>query len=155
MKNLRDDQQVVEIDRLRGHRIQPDSLDGVPDLYATDDIEPIDKTIHLHYFTGNCDWWIAEVDPDPKGALMFGFVCLGDPAMAEWGYVDLEELALVRAPGPRVGVVQSSELGDDWRPVKHLGQLPIVVERDLHWKPKPFSEIDAAMAILFAKGMER
>jgi hypothetical protein len=49
--------------------------------------------------------------------LAFGYVCLGDPQMAEWGYIDLHELAEVFRP-----------------PL-------IIVERDLHWMPRPAGEV--------------
>jgi hypothetical protein len=34
-------------------------------LYATDDRPACAKIVHLHYFAGACDWWIAEYDPPP------------------------------------------------------------------------------------------
>jgi hypothetical protein len=71
--------------------------------------------LHLHYFTGGCDWWIAEYDPATGAA--FGYACLGDPACAEWGYLDLSELEQVRV---------------------HGGLL--IVERDLHWTPTRASD---------------
>jgi hypothetical protein len=69
-------------------------------------------------FAGACDWWIAEYDPATGTA--FGYACLGDPACAEWGYLDLPELERVSV---RSGL--------------------LIVERDLHWAPPP-----AARAVL-------
>lgn len=49
--------------------------------------------------------------------LAFGYACLGDPQMAEWGYIALDELAVVYRP-----------------PL-------LIVERDLHWSPRPAGEV--------------
>jgi hypothetical protein len=63
---------------------------------------------------GGCDWWLVEYDPDQH--LGFGYVSLGDPSCAEWGYVSLAELEAV------------------W--INHF-----VVERDLQWTPKRAKEV--------------
>ncbi len=105
------DEIVDEVNReLRGHVFYPpaDALAAVPALYGTEKVPLDDKVIHLHYFVGSCDWWLVEYDP--KERMGFGYVCLGDPINAEWGYVDLTELERI-------------EVG------------PFVVERDLHWTP--------------------
>jgi len=102
---------------LRGHDFFPpaDELASVPALYATEDVPTGEKLVMLHYFTGGCDWWLVELDQ--RTGLAFGYVCLGDPGSAEWGYVDLNELcSLAIATTP-----------------------PVVVERDLHWRPTPVS----------------
>jgi hypothetical protein len=51
-----------------------------------------EKVIHLDYFIGGCDWYIAELDPEDL--LGFGYGNLGDPDEA--GYVSLDELEAVR-----------------------------------------------------------
>lgn len=96
---------------LRGHRFYPvaSELTNVPRLYKTDGQKPAETVLHLHYFVGPCDWWLAEYDSETR--IGFGYACLGDPQSAEWGYVSLEELEGI-----------------------NLGFL--VVERDLHWKPR-------------------
>jgi hypothetical protein len=70
---------------------------------------------HLHYFHGCCDWWITEKDVETADApgqhQAFGFVNLGDPQNAEWGYISIVELIRNR------------------------------VELDLHWTPKTIGEI--------------
>ena len=78
---------------------------------------PLDeKIIHLHFFIGACDWYVAELDDDKWEA--FGYANLGDPQNAEWGYFSLPELeAVVVGPG-------------------------FVVERDLDWTPRPFSAVE-------------
>jgi hypothetical protein len=127
---------VQAMDRLRGHPFVPpaDVLAAIPKLYATEPIDLPYKVIHLHYFAASADWWLAEVEED--GELAFGYCNLGDPASAEWGYVSLRELALLEVPAQPVvirtlpGGIQQTTL----RP-------PIVVERDLHWTPKPWCEV--------------
>jgi len=96
----------------RGHAFYPPADLGVPELYGTEDQPTGDKTIYVHYFAGGCDWWIAEYDPATGEA--FGYACLGRPADAEWGYVDLRELERVC-----------------------LAHGLVVVERDLCWTPLP------------------
>jgi len=75
-----------------------------------------DKVIHLHFFIGGCDWYIAEYSPEED--LFWGYAILnGDTEMAEWGYISFKELReLVVGPG-------------------------IEVDRDLHWEPRAAGEI--------------
>ena len=76
-----------------------------------------EKTVHARYFHGQSEWFVFETDK--KRGEVYGFAVLkGDTQMAEHGYTDLEELE---------GVV-----GDDGS----------IVERDLQWTPKKFSEVD-------------
>ncbi len=98
--------------RRRGHRFFPSAAQAraIPALYETEDVPASDKTLHVHYFAGGCDWWLAEYDPITGTG--FGYACLGDPQNAEWGYVDLTELETIMVQG---GLV--------------------VIERDLHWEP--------------------
>jgi hypothetical protein len=37
-------------------------LAKIPKLYETEPIELKDKLIHLHFFLGGCDWYVAEYD---------------------------------------------------------------------------------------------
>ena len=49
-----------------------------------------DKIIHVHFFIGGYDWYIAEYDGDD---LFGGYAILnGDTENAEWGYVSFKEL---------------------------------------------------------------
>ncbi len=74
-----------------------EKLDRIPPLYATDNVPLMDKTIHLHFFLGGCDWYICEYD---GGELYFGFVCLnGDLEMAEWGFIAFTELKALKVHG--------------------------------------------------------
>lgn len=106
------------LDALRGHSLMPPAsqVAKIPRLYETEATATEDKIVVLHYFVGAANWWIVELDPDQR--LAFGYVNLGDDRSAEWGYVDLDELSDVCV---------------------HDGL--ILVERDLHWKPKRFGEI--------------
>lgn len=104
---------------LRGHRFFPpsDLAATVPALHATDGAGD-ERIVYLHYFVGACDWWLVELDPAENVA--FGYVCLGDPQCAEWGYVNLAELEAT--------VVQRSG-------------LPLLVERDLYWTPTAVQDV--------------
>ena len=69
-------------------------LDAIPRLYATEDVPLEDKLIHLHFFIGGCDWYVAEFDGDD---LFFGYAILNsDHWNAEWGYFSFEELKRLR-----------------------------------------------------------
>ena len=41
-------------------------LAKLPKLYETESVPLKDKIIHLHFFIGSCDWYIAEFDTDEK-----------------------------------------------------------------------------------------
>ena len=72
-------------------------LDQIPRLYETEHIPTEEKLIHLHFFIGGCDWYIAEYDGDD---LFFGFAILNsDYEMAEWGYISFAELKSIRIHG--------------------------------------------------------
>lgn len=77
-----------------------------------------DPTIYIHYFFMGCDWWVAEYDSET--GRMFGFANRGIPAFAKWGFFSIAELESVSVLGGLMGV-----------------------ERELHWKPIPFSECGA------------
>jgi len=93
-----------------------EQLAKIPALYATEHIPAEHKTIHAHFFLGNCHWLIAETDHVDT---MFGFCILnGDLEMAEWGYVSLGELKSIKIQG--------------WLEVEH----------DCYWQPRPASEVE-------------
>ena len=92
-----------------------EELDKLPRLYETEEGPLAEKLIRLHFFIGNCDWYIAEHDGDD---LFWGYAILGDPEMAEWGYISFQELRQLKIrPG-------------------------IEVDRDLYWKQRKASEVD-------------
>ena len=107
----------------------PDILSRLPPLYATESTSPDETIIQAHFFLGNCDWFAAEFDGEDT---FFGFVCLGDPEMAEWGYFSLSELKSIHVATP----VYDHCTG------KRIGAIPFSVEWDSYWKLKPFDEIE-------------
>lgn len=91
-------------------------LSTLPTLYATENVPLKDKIIHLHFFIGGCDWFIAEFDGDD---LFFGFTILNqDYQNAEWGYISFGELKSIKVQG--------------W----------LEIDRDIHWKVRPAKEVD-------------
>ena len=69
----------------------PEELEQLPGLYATETTPLEDKLIHMHFFFGACDWYMAEYSPTDR--LFFGYAILNnDLVNAEWGYVSLDEL---------------------------------------------------------------
>ena len=90
-------------------------LAKIPALGTTQDTPAKDKIIHLHFFMGGCDWYIAEFDGDD---LFWGFTVLnGDLQMAEWGYSSFYDLQSINIKG-------------------------LQVDCDLHWTPKPANEVE-------------
>ena len=86
----------------------------MPQTYETEEIGTKDKIVYLHYFYGSFDWYIIEKDIYPGQHQAFGYAVLGDPDMAEWGYISLHELCY---------------------------DLPYSIELDFHWTPRKFSQI--------------
>ena len=81
----------------------------IPALYATENTELRDKLIYLHFFIGNCDWYVAEFNGKDT---FWGFVVLnGDLLNAEWGYFTLSELQSVQIHGVEI----DCELEDIWQ----------------------------------------
>lgn len=112
--------------RRRGHGFYPTAAAALPPLYATDNTPAADKMVRAHYFVGGYDWWIVEYNPADGEA--YGYANLGDPQNAEWGYISLPELEALRIRG--------------WQ----------VVERDMHWEPKPFAEVMPASVVAVGRG---
>ena len=84
-------------------------LAEIPKLYETEHIALQDKLIHLHFFLGGCDWFIAEHD---GGDLFWGFAILnGDLQMAEWGYISFSELKDINIGGLEI----DCELPEYWK----------------------------------------
>ena len=108
-------------------------LDRIPRLYANEKAQtPIaDIIIHLHFFVAGCDWWVAEFDGDD---LFFGFVNLNDDLCAEWGYISYSELKSIGQRG-LAAPVTDADTG------RLIGKLPLMVEYDEYWQPKPFREV--------------
>ena len=61
----------------------------MPNLYAQDG-EGKKAIAHLHYFLGNYDAWITELNLGTREA--FGKASFGGASEAEYGYISLQEL---------------------------------------------------------------
>ena len=73
-----------------------EQLAKIPRLYETENVPLREKLIHLHFFIGGCDWYVAEYDGED---LFWGYAILnGDFEMAEWGYISFAELKEIRIP---------------------------------------------------------
>ena len=72
-------------------------LARIPKLYETETIPLKEKLIHLHFFIGGCDWYVAEFGGED---LLWGFAILNeDYEMAEWGYISFQELKSIKLMG--------------------------------------------------------
>ncbi len=92
-----------------------EELDRLPRLYETEQTPIEDKLVRLHFFLGAFDWYVVEYDGED---LFWGYAILGDPEMAEWGYISFSELRKLKVrPG-------------------------FEVDRDLYWEPKKVKEVD-------------
>lgn len=94
-------------------------LRRIPRLYETENIPVEEKEIHLHFFIGGCDWYIAEYDGHD---LFWGYAILNnDYINAEWGYISFAELKAIK-----IGFVEiDCELEDFWqiRPAKEISRI--------------------------------
>src|SRR5213595_2883018 len=88
----------------------------LPKLYAQEKTD--DPIVHIKFFTpdSNWTWYVTEGSPEDDDFIFFGYV-IGQAE--EWGNFSLNDLTSARGPNG----------------------LPI--ERDLHFKPGPFSEVIA------------
>lgn len=86
----------------------------LPRLYSQE--SNADPTVHLKFFTPDSNWtWFAtEGETRDDDFLFFDYVCGFEE---EWGYFVLSELSEARGP------------------------LGLPIERDLYFKPGPFSEV--------------
>ena len=90
-------------------------LDTLPGLYATEGQPMKDTVLHMHFFLGGCDWYVAEYDGSDA---FYGYVILNsDTDMAEWGYFSFKELKGLR------------------------DKLGLEVDRDLHWPPQRAEQV--------------
>ena len=110
-------------------------LAELPRLYSTDDTEVDDKIIHAHFYIGTSHWYVAEYDPDER--IFFGFAILaGDRMNAEWGYIPYDEMIAIRIDATTQLTVVAE--GDTQTGVI---RIPVEVEYDEYWTPKPFRNI--------------
>lgn len=98
---------------------EKERLDQIPRLYETEEIPLEEKVMHLHFFIGNCDWYIAEHDGEH---LFWGFACLnGDLQNAEWGYVSFTELKNISVNGIEI----DCEKEEFWT-AKSANKIPLI-----------------------------
>lgn len=111
-------QNFIEVNKKRrGHEFIGPEILTAPDFYDCEDIPSEDQIVVAHYFTSTSDWWIVETRKED--GLIYCYAKINnDWQNAEWGYSDLTEMERI---------ISSDGLN--------------VVERDLHWTPKKFSEI--------------
>ena len=82
--------------------------------------ESVDDPVAVAHFFNPCgagDWWATEFDPETRE--FFGYVSIFGDHCDEWGYFSLDELESVKGP------------------------FGVGIERDLHWTPRPISEVCA------------
>jgi hypothetical protein len=93
-------------------------LNKIPNLYQTDNLPLKEIPIHLHFFIGGCDWYVAEYDRDD---LFFGYAILNnDIDNAEWGYISFQELKSLKV-GRWLEI--DCELEENW-PVRKASEIP-------------------------------
>ncbi len=86
----------------------------LPPLYSQENTE--DPTVHCKFFTPDSSWtWLATEGSEEDGDFRFFGYVIG--LEEEWGYFVLSELESARGP------------------------MGLPIERDLYFKPGPFSEV--------------
>ena len=92
------------------------TLNSLPSLNETEKVPLKEKIVHLHFYIGSTDFFIIEYGRENT---FWGFVILnGDYEMAEFGYIDFQELRSIRANG--------------WQEI----------DCDLHWKIRPANQVE-------------
>jgi hypothetical protein len=88
----------------------------LPPLYSQEKNK--DPTVHVKFFCpwNNWTWFATEGEQDEDDFRFFGYVCGHEE---EWGYFVLSEMEEIRGPGG------------------------LTIERDLYFKPGPFSQVIA------------
>jgi hypothetical protein len=86
----------------------------LPSLYSQENNK--DPIVHVKFFSpwSNWTWFATEGEQDEDDFRFFGYVCGHEE---EWGYFVLSEMEEVRGPAG------------------------LTIERDLHFKPGPFSQV--------------
>ncbi len=68
-------------------------IENMPVTYAQDGKGADEVKVCLHYFLGDCHWFITEKDVEDGVSQAFGFAILhGDMICAELGYISISEL---------------------------------------------------------------
>ncbi len=92
-------------------------LKKLPTLDDSSDLSIKDQSVHCKLFNpvGVGTWYITAYNPTDKMA--FGFVNLGDPPMAELGYISIDELENLKLP------------------------LGLSIERDMYFDSMPLQDV--------------
>jgi len=95
--------------------IPKDLAKSIPKLYESEGEVLEEKMVYVKLFTpdSNWTWWVLEYDEDER--VLF---CVVDGFERELGYVSLDELESIQ------------------------GKLGLSVERDIHFTPKRYKEIE-------------
>ncbi len=104
-----------------------EELASIPPLGSQSEVKLDDVIIYAHFFVGGCDWWISEYD---GGDTFFGFACLGDADMAEWGTISFVELQDFKVKTPLIDAQTQEQT-----------YFYAEVDFDKFWQPKKFSEV--------------
>lgn len=97
-------------------------LDQIPRFYETEDVPLAEMLIHLHFFLGGCDWYIAEYDGED---IFWGYAILNnDYQNAEWGYISFQELKDLKLD---IGCEVDCEKAMFWEP-KKASEVEKIVE---------------------------
>lgn len=109
------DRPGLDFNREAAMKLLPDEIrNTLPRLYSQE--RNRDPIVHVKFFTPDSQWtWYATEGEEEEGDVrFFGFVVGFEE---EWGYFLLSELEKARGP------------------------LGLPIERDLYFKPRPFSEV--------------
>ncbi len=108
-------------------------IEQLPPLKQVRRLPPIQRVIHLHFVFLSYHWYVAAfVEKVADDTVLFGFVNLDDPIMAEWGDFTLCQLRELQTFTNLIDVHTG----------RRLCRIPIVTEWDQEWRPRPFGEID-------------
>lgn len=98
----------------------PELLASIPPFYASEKTALVNKLIYLHFYVGECNWYVAEYNGKDT---FFGYAHLGDPQSAEWGYFSFQELREIR-----VNNVLEVDYDPHWTP-KPTRKIPRIIQR--------------------------
>ncbi len=97
-------------------------VETMPATYGQDGKGEDETIVYLHYFLGDCHWFITEKDVEDGVSQAFGFAVLhGDLVCAELGYISIAELV----------------------------ETGVGAEMDFYFTPKPLSRIREEMEVRY------
>lgn len=95
-------------------------LSVVPKLRSQDGEHTRECIVYLHFFRGQCDWYITEFDGKDT---FFGFAILfPEQGLSEWGYISYKELLNLDLGG------FEADCNKFWKPTKVKDIQKIVEE---------------------------